>query len=250
VEIEGKRILITGGANGIGLALVEAWSGVEASEIAIIDNDDSALSALSEKFPDTYCECVDITDPEEVRSTIKRLIDALDSIEILVNNAGIVHNEPLITLGADGIKSHSSENWARVIETNLCGTFYVTTAVVRHMLARRTRGVIVNISSICSIGNAGQSAYSAAKAGINALTVAWARELGPTNIRVVSVAPGFISTETTLRSVEAREAKKLAKRTPSRRFGEPHEVVDTIMFAVQNDFINGTILEIDGGLTL
>jgi 3-oxoacyl-[acyl-carrier protein] reductase len=118
------------------------------------------------------------------------------------------------------------------------------------MVKNRTRGVVVNVSSICASGNLGQGAYSAAKAGVEALTVTWAKELALWGIRVVGVAPGFAKTETTLHSMTPVTLKEWEKHTPLGRMAEPKEVVSGILFVIENDFFNGRTLQLDGGLRI
>ena len=153
-----------------------------------------------------------------------------------------------MSITPDGIKKHDLDAWNKVISTNLSSIFYVTVNVVEKMILNRTKGVIVNISSVSSSGNAGQSAYSAAKAGVNALTATWAKELGMMGIRVVSVSPGFTDTESTHKVMSQSNLKNLIREVPLRRLGMPEEIADGILFAIKNDFINGKVLELDGGL--
>ena len=128
--------------------------------------------------------------------------------------------------------------------------FYVTRSVAEKMVQKRTRGVIVNISSVSAGGNAGQSAYSAAKAGVNALTATWAQELGLLGIRVVGVAPGFTDTDSTHAAVTSDVLRNTIQKVPLRRLGRPQEIAQCVLSVLQNDFITGTTLEIDGGLRL
>jgi 3-oxoacyl-[acyl-carrier protein] reductase len=110
--------------------------------------------------------------------------------------------------------------------------------------------VIVNISSVSAAGNSGQSAYSASKAGVNALTAVWAKELSPLGIRTVAIAPGYIDTPSTRKAVSDTQLEGITSRIPLRKMGEPKSIVDAVLFAIKNDYVNGTVLEIDGGLTL
>src|SRR5207249_5316329 len=131
---------------------------------------------------------------------------------------------PLVSFGAGGVVTHSVDMWEKVIRTDLSAVFYMTAAVVQNMMLKRTKGVVVNISSIAAAGNAGQGAYSAAKAGVNALTVAWAKELGPLKIRCVAIAPGFTATDTTMQAVESPVLNNWVRQTPLRRLGAPEEI--------------------------
>lgn len=249
MELAGKNILVTGGARGIGRSLVERLA-KEDVKIGVFDLNRAALDQLSASYPNVHCAVCDVSDWQQVRAEVDRFAERFRTIDVVVNNAGLVANSPLIRLGKEGLVKHDVDLWNKVVQVDLNGVFYVTAHVVEKMMAKRTRGVVVNISSIAASGNAGQSAYSAAKAGVNAMTVAWAKELSPMRIRFVAIAPGFINTETTVGAVEPNVLDGWVKATPLKRLGEPAEIVDTILFAIRNDFVNGRVIEVDGGLRL
>ena len=118
------------------------------------------------------------------------------------------------------------------------------------MLAKRTKGVVVSVSSLAARGNAGQSAYAAAKAGVNALTMTWAKELGAMGLRFVSVAPGFIETPSTNAALSEATITKLKQQIPLRRLGDMVCVYQAVRYALENDYVNGTVLDVDGGLVI
>ena len=118
------------------------------------------------------------------------------------------------------------------------------------MVKTRTRGVVINISSVSASGNAGQSAYSAAKAGVESLTVTWAKELGPWGIRVAGLAPGFTETPSTHNAIAENILEQIRKEVPIGRLGEPSEVAHAVQFLIENDYINGVTLKLDGGLRI
>jgi 3-oxoacyl-[acyl-carrier protein] reductase len=249
VYLGGKNILITGGASGIGRALVERLV-AEDVNIGVLDLDREGLERLSAAHPRVHCSICDVGDPMEVKNAVDDFARKNATIHVLVNNAGFIFNSPLVGFGKAGVETHSIEMWDKVIRTDLSSVFYVTSQVVQLMMLKRTKGVIINIGSVSAAGNIGQSAYSAAKAGVNALTVSWAKELSPLGIRFVGIAPGFTKTETTLRSVAENVLKSFVKQTPMRRLGDPEEIVEAIVFAIHNEFMNGKIIEIDGGLRI
>ena len=133
---------------------------------------------------------------------------------------------------------------------NLDSVFIVTSAVVQQMVSHRWKGVVVNISSISASGNEGQTAYSAAKAGVDAMTVTWAKELGRWGIRCNAVAPGFIGTESTRQALKQDVVERIRASTPLRRLGEAQEVALAVEALVLNDFMNGVVLRVDGGLRI
>lgn len=249
MEPKGKTALVTGGAKGLGELTVQRLVD-EGARVCVFDVATSALSALRERLPMVITVPCDISNAEAVESAVNAFCDKHGPIDILINNAAIVHSEALVGFTSDGLTRHAVGTWDRVLSTNLSGTFYVSRSIVHVMTARRIKGVIVNISSIAAAGNAGQSAYSATKAAVNALTVCWAKELAPLGIRVAGLAPGFAATETTMSSMPAPLLLEWKKRTPVHRLADPREVVDGILFVIRNDFYNGRILEIDGGLRL
>src|ERR1051325_5035603 len=133
------------------------------------------------------CVACDVTNYEQVNAAVEEFAGAPD---VLINNAGILYSEPLVKIAEDGPKLHAYESWDRVLRTNLSSVFYVTVPVVAKMIVTRTKGIVVNIGSVSAAGNPGASAYSAAKAGVHALTQAWAKELGPRGIRGTGMRPG------------------------------------------------------------
>src|SRR5262249_832490 len=171
-------------------------------------------------------------------------------ISILVNAVGLIRNAPLVNVAAGGDRRHSFELWRETIDANLTTVFLATVNQVDRMVATRTRGVVVSLSSIAAAGNAGQAAYSAAKAGVNALTAAWAKELGLLGIRFVSISPGFIDTASTHAALNEAVVKEWTKKTPLRRLGGASEITSAVLFAIENDYVTGKVLEVAGGLTL
>jgi 3-oxoacyl-[acyl-carrier protein] reductase len=249
LELKGKKIIVTGGASGIGKTLVDKLLNREAI-VGVFDVAKENLLRLAQGYPGIYCRDCDICNVNDVLASVNDFFGKFGEINILINNAGIVYNELLISFSKEGLIMHNIEMWNKVISTNLSSVFYVTSHVVQKMIMQRTKGVIINVSSIASVGNIGQSAYSAAKAGINALTTTWAKELGAVGIRVAGIAPGFAKTETTLKSMSEHMINEWIKKTPVRRMATPEEIVEGILFIITNDFFSGRTLEIDGGLRI
>jgi 3-oxoacyl-[acyl-carrier protein] reductase len=249
MEIAEQVVLITGGASGIGRYLV-AELAQEARELVVIDKDAKALDRLHSDFPNLKRYVCDLTEPAQVQRTIDSVYQDQAKVSVLINNAGLIHSEPFINLLAKGPRTHHLQNWHTVLAVNLHSVFYVTSCVVDRMVEYRTKGLIVNISSISSAGNAGQSAYSAAKAGVNALTVTWSKELGMFGIRSVGIAPGFLDTPSTRAALSEANIRKWEKNTPAGRLGTLKEIASSVRFIIQNDFYNGRILELDGGLRI
>jgi 3-oxoacyl-[acyl-carrier protein] reductase len=237
---------VTGGANGLGLAIA-AHLHERGAQVAVFDRDAAALDALAAHFTR---EAVDVTRPEEVRASVGRIVAALGRIDILVNNAGVIYSEPFVNVMNPAGMMHDYARFRDSVALNMDSVFIMTSAVVETMVRKRLQGVIVNISSISASGNEGQTAYSAAKAGVNAMTVTWAKELGRWGIRCNAVAPGFVGTESTRRALREEALKHVTASTPLRRLGEAREVALAVAAAIENDFMNGAILQVDGGLRI
>ena len=238
--------IVTGGASGLGLATATLLH-EKGHKVIVFDKNQQALEKLPSHFK---CFCIDITEESEVCSSVNLVLQDHASIDILINNAGVIYSHPLINIMNREQPVHSFNSFKKIIDINLNAVFLMGSIVAEKMAMNRTRGIIINISSICSEGNAGQSAYSAAKAGVNALTKTWAKELGAFGIRVVAISPGFIETESTLSSLNTNLLDSIKNRIPMKRLGTPQSVAKLILSTIENEYINGAILSIDGGCSL
>lgn len=246
MKIDGAVALITGGAQGLGLAIAGHLAQAGATVI-VADRSAEALAGLP---PEWGAWRVDVTSPDEVRAAVAEMVARYGRIDILVNNAGVIFSEPFVNIMNPAGMMHDYGRFRDSLTVNLDSVFIVTAAVVEQMVSRRTKGVIVNISSISACGNEGQTAYSAAKAGVNAMTVTWSKELGRLGIRCNAVAPGFIDTESTRRALDESVLKHLKTNTPLRRLGTAEEVARAVASLVENDFMTGVVLNVNGGLTI
>lgn len=246
MRIDGAVALVTGGGNGLGRAIAEHLLALGAT-VVVADRDQAALDALPPEFSRKR---LDVTRPEEAKAVVATIAQEHGRIDVLVNNAGVIFSEPLVNvMNPNGIM-HDYGRFRDSLIVNLDSVFIMTSATVEQMVMSRTKGVIVNISSISACGNEGQTAYSAAKAGVNAMTVTWAKELGRWGIRCNAVAPGFIGTESTHLALSEGNLKHIQDNTPLRRLGKAHEVAQAVAAVIENDFINGVILSVNGGLTI
>jgi 3-oxoacyl-[acyl-carrier protein] reductase len=249
MDLTGKRIIITGGVRGLGRAMVEKLVSRE-GVVTVFDVDVDGFASLQAEHPQVHCTACDVSNYEQVSATLEEFFNTHGAPDVLINNAGILYSEPLIRIAASGLQQHDHEAWERVLRTNLSSVFYMTSNVVAKMVATRTKGVVVNIGSVSAAGNPGASAYSAAKAGVHALTLAWARELGPMGIRVVAVAPGFMDTDSAHAATSEAALRETIKRVPLRRLGKTEEVANAVVAVIENDYFNGKVFELDGGLSL
>jgi 3-oxoacyl-[acyl-carrier protein] reductase len=249
VDLRGKKVIVTGGVRGLGRSVVERLVAL-GSAVTVFDVNEPGLAELHQRRPSVVCVICDVSDAEQVDVATSKYHDQFGSADVLINNAGILYSAPLIRITSAGIEKHAVAEWQKVLNANLSSVFYMTSCVVGKMMTTRTKGVVVNISSVAAAGNAGQSAYSAAKAGVNALTATWAKEFSLMGIRVVGVAPGFTETESTKQALSEAVLIETIKRVPVRRLGQPEEIASGVIHVIENDFFNGKVLELDGGLIL
>lgn len=245
-RFNGKVAVITGGAAGIGRAAVEKFAR-EGAAVAIWDvnevqGKELELILLHEGFAAKFTK-VNTSKYDEVEAAAKAVIAQFGRIDILVNNAGITRDASL--------QKMSAESWQQVLDVNLTGVFHCTKAVTPDMIARNS-GVIINTSSIVGLyGNYGQSNYAATKSGVIGLTKTWARELGKHNIRVNAVAPGFIATDM-INTIPEKVITSMQEKVPLKRLGTPEDVANLYAFLASDEaaFISGTVISVDGGLTI
>ena len=249
MDLRGKKVIVTGGVRGLGRAMVDKLIANDA-QVTVFDLNVAGLDELRRQQTGVNCVECDVSDYEQVGLATARYHEEFGAADVLVNNAGILYSEPLIKITPAGVARHDPVMWSRVLTADLNSVFYMTSYVVEKMITTRKKGVIVNISSVSAGGNAGQSAYSAAKAGVNALTAVWAKELSPMGIRVVAVAPGFTETDSTKEALSETALRETIKRVPLRRLGKPEEIAKGVLSAIENDFFNGKVLELDGGLII
>jgi 3-oxoacyl-[acyl-carrier protein] reductase len=249
MDLRGKRVIVTGGAHGLGRSMVGRLVSRQAA-VTVFDLDLQGCADLQTENPEVRCVQCDLSNHDQVVEATDRYHKEGGAADVLINNAGILYSAPLVRISESGVERHDAEAWNRVIQNDLSAVFFMTACVVAKMVAARTKGVVVNISSVSAAGNAGQSAYSAAKAGVNALTATWSKELGPLGIRVVAVAPGYADTESTAKALTEAALREVIRKVPLRRLGKPDEIADGVMSVIENDYFNGKIFELDGGLIL
>lgn len=246
MDVAGKIALVTGAAGCLGRTIVEQL-GRRGARVVACDRDDEGLAELP---GDIARHGVDLTDPEATAERVACVVEQVGPIDILINAAGAIRSCPLVRIMQKEDRAHPVDLWRETLALNLDTVFNATRAVADHMLSTRTRGVIINISSVASGGNAGQSAYAAAKAGVNAMTMTWARELGAMGIRCVAVSPGFIDTDSTHVALSDSALEALRKEIPLRRLGRAEDVTAVVLHAIENDYLTGKVLPVDGGMLI
>lgn len=245
MDLKGQFALVTGGSRGLGKAVVLALGRLGAQVmINYLQNEAAAQATLRQLVEEGGCGELypfDVAVESQVEEGVKKIIDQHKKIDILVNNAGVTSDNLLVRL--------KGEDWDRVIGVNLRGTVHCTKAVCRGMIRERY-GRIVNMTSVVGqIGNIGQSAYAASKAGIIGFTKAMARELASRGITVNAVAPGFIDTEMTAQ-LSPKTQEEFLHAIPLARFGTCEDVAEMVSFLVGPGagYITGQVINVNGGL--
>lgn len=253
MDVRGKTILVTGAGRGIGRSLARHFAS-KGAKLALLDVNAADLGETSEECAQLGVVArhyvADAANEDSVVGALDRITADFGRIDGLINNAGIVRDAMLVKV-RDGqvVGKMTLEQWQSVIDVNLTGVFLCAREAAQRMISDAGGGVIVNVSSISRAGNAGQTNYSAAKAGVAAMTVVWAKELARYRIRVGAVAPGFIRTP----MVAGMKPEALAKMTapiPLGRLGEPEEIAHAVGFIFENDLFTGRCLEVDAGLRM
>ncbi len=246
MRVKDKISLITGAAQGIGRAIAIKFAD-EGSDVVLVDiNKEKCKEVASEiqkRNRKSWIYKVDVSDYKQVEELFNNEIETWGRIDVLVNNAGITRDNLIVRM--------KEGEWDDVIRINLKGVFNFCKVASRFMTKQRS-GVIINISSIIGlVGNIGQVNYSASKAGIIGITKSLAKELASRNIRVNTVAPGFIQTPMTGELSEERK-KLMLEAIPLNRIGTPEEVADLVLFLAsgESSYITGQVVNVDGGMVM
>jgi 3-oxoacyl-[acyl-carrier protein] reductase len=252
MDITDSRVIVTGAATGIGLATVRALLDAGAGRIGMVARDRAKLDAAIEGLAkdggtDRITPLVaDVRDAEALSRAFTSFVEAAGKLDVLVNNAGVLIDGAMVSFSFKGVGRYPIESWQTTIETNLTGSFLAAQLAAEHMIRKRAKGVIVNVSSVSRNGRAGQSAYSASKGAIVSMTYSLAQELAPFKIRCVAVAPGLVDTPMAERIPE-NYRKQMLSHVAAGRMGRPDEIAHGIVFCIENDFFDGRVLELDGG---
>jgi len=251
MDVRNKTVVVTGAGRGIGRAIALQLAD-RGADLALFDLNESDLEETAAQCTLKSVQArryrVNVADEGEVSAAMTRVASDFGRLDGLVNNAGIVRDGLLVKVKDGAVVGRMSmDQWNSVIGVNLSGVFLCAREAAAQMIGFGNGGVIVNISSISRVGNAGQSNYSAAKAGVESLGVVWAKELARYGIRVVSIAPGFTRTDI-LASMRPEVLEKLTAPVPLKRLGQPEEIAHAVLFILENDFFTGRCVEVDGGL--
>jgi 3-oxoacyl-[acyl-carrier protein] reductase len=244
MRLKDKVALVTGGGQGIGKAAALTFAR-EGARVVLADINLAAAEASAAEIAaqdgQALAVAMDVGSAESVQEAVAQAMVWGGRIDVLLNNAGITRDARMVKM--------TEEQWDAVIGVNLKGVWLCTRAVAPHMVAQGS-GSIINVSSIVGLnGNFGQTNYAATKAGVIAMAKTWARELGPSGVRVNAVAPGFIATEM-LGTIPEKVIQGVTERTPLRRLGKPEELANVYLFLASDEssFVSGTVIQADGGL--
>lgn len=253
MDLNEKNIVVTGGGQGLGLAMALEFAKAGAN-LSLIDINEAPLKeavsqceALGVKATSYICN---VSKEDEVIAVFDEIEKDHELIHGLINNAGILRDGLLIKVKDGEIQKRMSlGEWQAVIDVNLTGVFLCGREAATKMIENQVPGCIINISSISKSGNAGQTNYSAAKAGVSAMATVWAKELARYGIRSAAIAPGFIATEM-VAGMKPEALEKMSSGIPLKRLGEPSEVAHAARFIMENDYLSGRVVELDAALRL
>ncbi len=247
MDLKGKNCLVTGGSRGIGRCIAETFAKLGANvAITYARSEDAAnevVEVLKKNGVDAIAYQADAVDFTKAEEVVNNVVEKWGSLNVLVNNAGITKDNLLLRM--------SEDQWDDVITTNLKSIFNYSKAVAKPMMRARG-GSVINVGSVVGIsGNAGQSNYSASKAGIIGFTKSFAKELSSRGIRANVIAPGYITTEMT-GNLDEKVLASIKAETPLGRAGEPEEVANTAAFLASDlsSYITGEVIRVDGGMAM
>ncbi|WP_158736375.1 3-oxoacyl-[acyl-carrier-protein] reductase [Alteribacillus sp. YIM 98480] len=246
MKLENKTVVITGGARGIGAATAEKFL-TEGANVVLVDLKQEEVEQMANSFSAYEGKVVgveaDVTKKDSAQNSIESAVKHFGTVDVLINNAGITADAQLLKMEED--------QWDNVIDVNLKGVFLMTQAAAAQM-KEQSSGVILNASSVVGLyGNFGQTNYAATKFGMNGMTKTWAKELGRYNIRVNSVAPGFILTPMTEKMPE-KVLNTMKEKSVLNKLGRPEDIANAYAFLASDEarFITGTVLSVDGGVVI
>lgn len=243
MKLENKNVFITGSSRGIGLAIAHKFASLGAN--IVLNSRGQISEELLASFKSYGVKVLaisgDVSDYIDAKRMVDQAIEALGSVDVLVNNAGITQDTIMLKM--------TEEDFERVLKVNLTGAFNMTQSVLKQMIKAR-EGAIINMSSVVGLmGNVGQANYAASKAGLIGFTKSVAREVAGRNVRVNTIAPGMIESDmTAVLSDKVKDA--MLAQIPMKQFGQAEQVADVAVFLASQDYLTGQVIAIDGGLTM
>lgn len=237
-----KTVIVTGSSRGIGAAIVKELAKNNYNVVLNYNNSEEAAKQIQKELQEENIKIeifkADVSKREDVKKLVNFTLDKFKNIDVLINNAGIDQIKPFMDI--------TDEDWNKMLEVNLNSVFYCSQEVLENMIHNK-KGCIINISSIWGITGAScEVHYSASKAAIDGMTRALAKEMGPSNIRINSIAPGLVDTDMN-KDITTEELEELKKEIPLGRIAKPEEIVNSIKWLIEDEYISGQVISINGG---
>ena len=246
---EKNGVIVTGCLGGIGQEINSELKKNNKLYIIGLDLEEKPNSILLDNI-DKYIPC-DLSNPQIIFNTIEFIFSNYSNIHHLINNAGIMRNDMVLNLNWTKEEYlNLIKEWDKTININLRASYCLSICFSNNLYLKRLEGSIIHISSISSNGNAGQSSYSASKGGLRSLSKTLSKEIGNFGIRSNVIVPGFIETIAGSNAISEKNLRKKINQTPLKRLGKPSEVAEIVKVLIDNKFLNGCEINIDGGLTL
>jgi len=237
-----KTVIVTGGSRGIGAAIVKELAKEKYNVVLNYNNSEEAAKQIQKELEERNIKIeifkADVSKREEVKELVKFTLEKYKKIDVLINNAGIDQIKPFMDI--------TDEDWNNIMQVNLNSVFYCSQEVLENMIHNK-KGCIINISSIWGrIGASCEVHYSASKAAIDGLTKALAKEMGPSNIRVNSIAPGIIETAMN-KDLNGEDLQEIINQIPLGRIAKPEEIAKSIKWLIEDEYVTGQVISVDGG---
>ncbi|WP_319534272.1 SDR family oxidoreductase [uncultured Vibrio sp.] len=252
MDLSNSVIAITGAGQGLGqmIAIVLARAG---ADLALLDINESGLRETQQQCQmlsgKAFVYQLDITNEQQVEGAFDEILQDFGQLNGLINNAGVIRDGLLVKAKDGAISKMSLEQFSMVMNVNVTGTFLCGREAAVKMIESKSRGVIINISSVARAGNIGQTNYSASKAAVATMATTWARELAQYGIRVAAIAPGVVHTPMA-ENMKPEVIERLEKLIPLGRMGKTDEIAHAVKYIFENEYFTGRVLEIDGGLRM
>ena len=250
MKLNNTVIVITGAAQGLGLAMANTFAKAGAN-IALIDMQEDAVKQAAKEISELGVNAIgyalNVTDEEQVESTFNQIVSDFGKINGLINSAGIMRDGMLLKV-KDGkvVGKMSKQQFQSVLDVNVTGTFLCGREAAAKMIETQSEGVIINVSSVSRGGNMGQTNYSASKSAVSTMTVSWGKELARFNIRTGCIAPGLVNTAMAAQ-MRPEMLERFLSTVPAGRLAEVEELGHAAKFIFENDYFTGRTLELDGG---
>ncbi|MGF1787736.1 SDR family oxidoreductase [Photobacterium swingsii] len=252
MDIKESVIAITGAGQGLGqmMAITLAQLG---ADLALIDVNEEALRLTQDQCHMLSARAMiyktDVTNEADVETAFSNIVEDFGQLDGLINNAGILRDGLLVKQKEGVLSKMSLEQFTTVMNVNVNGTFLCGREAAAKMIETQRQGVIINISSVARAGNIGQTNYAASKAAVATMAVCWAKELSRYGIRAAAIAPGVIKTAMA-DQLKPEAIERLEQMVPLGRIGDAAEVAHTVKFILENDYLTGRVIEVDGGMRM